>query len=94
MINHELTSIIVNKGQIHGALGYFLDVFKIWSNQMINRCEKLGKLEFLERRLQEILPNKKSLNLISIRGKIEQRNQERKINQHWTLLSLPHHLHN
>ena len=34
--NHELDSLVVNKGRIHGELRHFQGVFQNLSNRMIN----------------------------------------------------------
>ena len=52
-INHELNSIVMNKGRIHGELMYFEVLFKIRSNQTMNLGEKLGILIDLRRELND-----------------------------------------
>ena len=48
-INHELKSIVVNKGRIHKELRHFKVLFEISLNWTMNCGEKLGISIFLER---------------------------------------------
>ena len=51
--NCELTRIMVSKDQIHEEWGKFQDIFTTLSNWSMNWGDKLWKLTFLERRLQD-----------------------------------------